>query len=741
MKKHTLILLYSILFITVLPLSSYAQSKVPNNRKRPTVGLVLSGGGAKGFAYIGLLKVIQKAGLPIDYIGGTSIGSIVGALYAMGYSPETMLKMVRSQNWDDLMQDKPQRKYLAYEEKEYAENDIVNLLLKGKHIKLKSSLIEGQEINLLLNHYFNGAYRTTDFSKLQTPFLCVGTDILNGHAEILKHGNLAMAVRSSMSIPIYFSPTLYNGRYLVDGGLINNFPVNAVKKMGAQIIIGVDVQAGLADSIKQLNTIPKVMEQISAFYRQDANKKAYQNTNHYIHIKMKYNLMDFNDFDSIISIGKHIGEEHFLELKQLADSLNRIKYKPLKKFQTTPLDSVYVDDITIVGTSRVPLKYVIGYFKRFKDSWVHIDQLEHTIRLLYGTRYFEHVFYELHPMGNKTQLLIKIKEASPGILGAALHYDSDYQGSLLLNLALRNSIGHGTKFFVKAVIGPNPRLQALHLVDRGGNIGYGSLLDIYSFHFNQYNGDAKETAYKFINFSAAAFMRATLHNNYDFRLGFEFERFKFNRVYLVESIPEAVYNYASYGNLFFSFGADTYDKPYFPTKGFKTDLKFKYVMPFSKGFSQNLFQNTSVAYINYVYNQSLSNRFVLQTGFFGGVTFGHSYSQVQGLFFLGGLNPSNYSKSFIPFTGLHFIQKAGYNVWVVRAKLRYTILKKVYATLRTDIGAMENSLPDVFVINNTMFGYGLTLSYNSFIGPVEVTLMSSNRHATAGVYFSLGHWF
>jgi NTE family protein len=725
----------------VIPLHLMVAGQDTLQRQRPKVGLVLSGGGAKGFAYIGLLQSIQKAGLHIDYIGGTSMGAIVAGLYAVGYSPESMLRLVKEQDWDNLLLDKPERKFLAYEEKEYSENYVVTLDLKKKGIVMKSSVIEGQEINLLLNHYFNPAYRTTNFYHLPIPYLCIGTDILSGKAEVLTHGNLAMAVRSSMSIPVYFAPTYFNGKYLVDGGVINNFPVTEVKKMGAQIIIGGDVQYGLEDSIKNLNTIPKVMDQISSFYRQKANQIAYKNTDYYIHYKMNYGLMDFNQSDSIIALGQRVSQKHYPELKKLSDSLNAIQFIPLRKFDAKPIDSVYVNDIRIEGTEKVPVNFIINYFKSYKNHWMHIIQLEHTIRTLYGTRFFKHIFYELQPDGKNTILVIKIKEASLGEVSAALHYDTDYQGSLMLNLALRNSMGYGSKFFIKAIVGNNPRLKTLYLLDRGKKIGFGTTLDLYSFHFNKYTGSIKETAYQFINFSSAAFIHYGFQNNYNLRFGVEIKRFKFDRVYLPESIPNAVYDFATYGNVFFNFRADTYDKAYFPTRGFKTDLLFKHLAPFSPGWSQELFQNASILYLNYSHYHSISKKLVWHNSFFGGVTFGKRKTPLQGVFFLGGLNPANYSKNFVPFTGMHFIQEQGLNVWVARTHLRYNIIKKVYTSIQLDLGAIQNNFTDLFNPDRFLLGYGIRFSYNSFIGPVEITFMDSNRHTKPGVYFTLGHWF
>ncbi len=170
MKKISLVL--SLLFLAHILCAQDQQisnKKKPNN-KRPKVGLILSGGGAKGFAYIGLFKVLHEVGLRIDYIGGTSIGSIMGGLYAVGYSPEAMEDMIRAQDWTALITDKIPRRFKAYEEKNYTENTIVAFPINKRKIAMKRSLYQGQLINLLLNRYFSPAWSIRDFNELQTPF-------------------------------------------------------------------------------------------------------------------------------------------------------------------------------------------------------------------------------------------------------------------------------------------------------------------------------------------------------------------------------------------------------------------------------------------------------------------------------------------------------------------------------------------------------------------------------------------
>ncbi len=741
MEKFRKFILVVFIMLSILPVQSQAQQSNNTVSKRPTVGLVLSGGGAKGFAYIGLLKVLQKAGLRVDYIGGTSIGSVIGGLYALGYDPDTIAKIVRTENWDHVLRDVVDRKYVAFEEKGYSENSIATLPIDNNKIELKSSLYEGQEIDLLLNRYFTTDYKTTEFSKLPTPFICMATNILNGKAVTLKSGYLPMAIRSSMSIPAYFSPEHYQGKYLIDGGVIDNYPAQQVKAMGAGLIVGFDVQHGLTKNIDKLNSVPKVLQQITSYYRVAANKAGYKITNLYIPIYMKYDVMDFDDYDSIIAIGERAAQVNFKQIKALADSLNRIEYKPVRKHNTVPLNSVNISEVHYRGYKQIPLRFLEKYFNKYRNSKVSIRKLEQTINEVYGTKYFAHVIYELQPRGKYTDLLISVKESSPGSLGAAVHFDSDYQGSILLNLVLRNKLGKGSKLFAQTILGSNPRLKMLYLINNGSKVGLGASLDFYSFNFNSYNEDMKTIDYQFVNFSGAVFINAPLKNIFNFRSGFEFEHFHLEQTALNETVNQQPGEISSYGNLFFTFNADTYDRAYFPTKGFRAELNFKYQLNIAPEAKESTFSSAPFIYLNYNQNVKISDKWVFSPGFFGGMTIGLIAPPLQNKFYLGGQNPNNYLHSFVPFTGLRFVQKIGNNLLVARGRLRYNIIKKFYLTGALDLGEISNNFRDPSQTSGLIVGYGMTLSYDSFIGPVQLSLMNSNQPAKAILFFNLGYWF
>ncbi len=731
------------LIILIINFSSFSQNKSASKKsKRPGVGLVMSGGGAKGFAYIGLLKVIQEAGLRIDYIGGTSIGSIMAGLYAIGYAPDSIAKIIRSQNWDAIMQDKISRKYISFEEKEFGEKFIVSLPVKNKKISLSASLFQGQNVNLMLNKYFSPAYNITNFNELQTPFLCIGTNLLTGEAVLLNKGYLPMAIRSSMSIPGYFSPTNYDGDYLVDGGVVDNYPVKQVKEMGAKIIVGLDVQTGLIKNIDKLNTITKVIDQIIAYHRESANEEGYKLTNYYLPIKMQYGMMSFNDYDSIIAVGEKVGRMYFDELKSLADSLNAIEFRPVKKYDTKPLDSVFVNNVIFRGNVKMPKKYFENYFSEVENSYVLFDEIDMNINQMYGSGFFKHVFYKFEQKNNKNNLILDIKEADPGYLSGGLHYDSDYLGSLFVSGTFRNVFGKRSKLFTQLVLGSNPRLKTLYIIDNGSKPGLGIELDIFSFDFDDYEKNVKTNSLNFTNYKASVFLNSVFKNLYSFRAGFEYEYFRFKQQIGIDTLFNKFQKFSSYGTVFVSLNADTRNKSLFPTKGFTSEIKFEYVMPLSKNVFENLFTNSGIAYMKYEHYFKLSNKLVLNPGYFVGITMKQDeVVPVQHLFAAGGLNPNNYIETCVDFTGLHFIQTYGYYMGIARMKLRYNLMKKMYLTLRTDVGVNELEVNDVYNSKNFAYGYGMTCSYESFIGPVELSVMGSNLNSGLMLFLNLGFWF
>jgi NTE family protein len=744
MKNREIYLLFIIFLLIIIHRNNvFSQpSDSTVNSVRPKVGLVLSGGGAKGFAYIGLLKVIQEAGLPIDYIGGTSIGSVMGGLYAIGYHPDSIAEIIRSLNWDALLTDKIERKYIAYEEKEFGEKFIITLPVANKGVTLSPSLYQGQEIELMLNHYFSPAFNTHDFDQLPTPFLCIGTDLLTGNAIVIDSGYLPTAIRASMSIPGYFSPTEYGGYFMVDGGVVNNFPVKEVRDKGADIIISGDVQSPLRSNRYEFNSMTKVLDQIISFNRGTANQIGYELTDILIPLDSDYGMMDFNDYDSIIAYGERDSRKYFDQLKALADSLNEIEYKPLDTFRTTPVDEILINSVHIRGYSKFAGSYFKNYFDLSEDTVYTLASIEKSIRQMYGTRFFEKVDYQVNSSGSRNDLIINVKEADPGYLSAGLHYDNDYSASLLITGSFKNVLGKRTKLFTDLVLGENPRFRAFYMLDNGAQPGIGVKAEYYSFKFNLYEGEEKINKIIFTNYKASAFLNYSLKNLLNSRSGFDYEYFRFKQDVITDTLLEDYNEFSSYGTFFATVSADSRDKAYFPTRGTKSELRAEYVIPLSKNWSKDLFTSSFILYWKYEYNYPAWQRVVLRPGFFIGSTLSsENRPPLQHYFGLGGMNPNQYVGTSLPFAGLQFVQKFGYHAAVLRTKVQYNFYKKLYVTFLCDAGSAETDFDELFQPDNFLIGYGATLSYDSFIGPLEVTLMGSNMNSGPMIALNLGFWF
>ena len=292
--------------------------------QRKKVGLVLSGGGAKGVAHIGVLKVLEEAGIPIDYIAGTSMGSLVGALYAIGYDAHTMDSLVRKQNWMFLLSDKVYRYNLPFSEKEETEKYLVSVPIKNnREIKIPSGFISGQNIYNLFSDLTIGYHDSLDFKKLPIPFACVASNLVDGKEVVQDRGVLPLAMRASMAIPGAFAPVRKNGMVLVDGGISNNFPVDIAKAMGADIIIGVDVQAELKDA-SGLESVMGILDQMTSFLgiqKYEENKKMVN-----IYIKpdvTPYSAASFSSsaIDTLIMRGEDVARSQWDELMQLKKEL------------------------------------------------------------------------------------------------------------------------------------------------------------------------------------------------------------------------------------------------------------------------------------------------------------------------------------------------------------------------------------------------------------------------------------
>ena len=287
--KHLTFLLAILFVLGTLP------SKANSHQPRKKVGLVLSGGGAKGMAHIGAIKIIEEAGIPIDYVVGTSMGSIIGGLYSIGYTPEQMDSMVRKQDWTFLLSDQILRKDMNMQERETDEKYVISVPFSKSAIQdLTGGLIKGQNISNLFSELTLGYHDSLNFNKLPIPFACVSENIVKGEEYVFHEGVLSTAMRASMAIPGVFTPVRLDSMVLVDGGVVNNYPVNVAKGMGADVIIGVDVQSELKTA-NELENAGAILGQLIDLMGQDNYLKNLKETDVLIKVNVKgYSAASFS---------------------------------------------------------------------------------------------------------------------------------------------------------------------------------------------------------------------------------------------------------------------------------------------------------------------------------------------------------------------------------------------------------------------------------------------------------------
>ena len=418
----------------------------PQGQSRPKIGLVLSGGGARGAAHIGIIKVLEEMGIPIDYIGGTSMGSIVGGLYASGMSSEELEKAVTGIDWADAFKDNLPREDRSFRRK----TDDSLYLVKAKpglsddlKLKFPSGLLQGQSIDIILTRLALPVSSVHDFDNFKIPFRAVATNIVTGEAVVLSSGDLAMSMRASMSIPTFFSPAVIDGKMLVDGGVSDNLPVNVVRDMGADIIIAVDISTPLAGADK-VQTALQITKQLTGILtRRNTEEQIATLTEKDIFIVPDLGDITSGDFDradEAIPIGLQAAQEKRAELERL--SLTHSEYntylaaRDLNKAKRKT-EIPIIDFIKLDNQSRISDKVILARFNFQPGLPLDVDKLEKDIGEIYGLELFENITYDIVRENNRAGILLHVKERSwgPNYIQGGLALSGNEDGDSYYNLA------------------------------------------------------------------------------------------------------------------------------------------------------------------------------------------------------------------------------------------------------------------------------------------------------------------
>lgn len=409
--KKKLVLAIVALSLVHVPAFVFAQSATP--KKRPTVGLVLSGGGARGFAHIGVLKVLEANHIPVDYVGGASMGALIGAMYAMGKSPDEIESTVLALNWDKLFQTVASSENLSFRRKEDRRNIPTPIVLKGnvKDLKLPNALNSGHEIGLLIDRLTLPYATVTDFSELPIPFRAVGTDMVKGESVTLGTGSLARSLRATMSVPGIFSPVELDGRILSDGGLVNNIPTDVVKAMGADIVLVVNIETQLGNR-ETLESLPGILSQTINIAAVDNSRRSLRQADLIISPDLgTHSSSDFGAAKEIISLGYNGALERAALVKSLslgdAEWQQHLAERQKRRLpETAPVPSLVAVDVKDEDTAQL-IKDKLGdkYNGQPLDD-KKVSELEKDLSQLAGSGRFESLDYRLEKKNDKTELVI-----------------------------------------------------------------------------------------------------------------------------------------------------------------------------------------------------------------------------------------------------------------------------------------------------------------------------------------------
>ena len=758
------------------------RAKMDQIRKhRPTVGLVLSGGGAKGAAHVGVIKYLEELGIPVDMVVGTSMGGLVGGLYSLGYDVDQIDSLVRNMDWPWVLSDELSREYISYTDAKYkekylisipffyerdyykmklnddsrfeddAERDVLNIgadnrlgpeLLKHNLLgSLPSAYVYGQNVNNLISSLTIGYQDSLAFSDLPIPFACIATDLVSGKAKVWHSGKINDAMRSTMSIPGMFAPVRKDGMVLVDGGLRDNYPTRLAKEMGADIVIGVDLSQKQR-TYNRVNNLAEIITQGVDMMMRDTYEENAKIP--FVPIKPhlpEYNMMSFNTeaIDSILLRGWRAA--------QAKDSLLRIvAAKTAGKYVRPKKERVFDFHADSLLISEIDVKGVLPREKALLKQRLHINlsdkisrsELDHIIARIYGTGSYDFVTYELLGEQEPFKLVVTCRKGPIHQLGLGVRADTEEIVSVLFNLGFNTHKLYGHALDLTAKISANPYVQVRWSWDLPKVPTVNVAASVRWTDLNTLNLWEHKLGFNFPHARQEAYFSNMTWRKVDFNAGLRNDVFRIRNIKSEQILGD--YDFNSLNNDFVSLFAtgrtDTFDDGYFPTKGVKAQVSYSWTFA---GFPKD-FNNFHTVYAGV--------RGVVSGGdVFAFIPYAHcrflmSHGDVPVAYFnaVGGSLPGRYVDQQLPFMGVT-------NLWAMKNLLtmagvdfRFRLVKNHYLTGVVNY-VRDCDHFDTYLKGLGYFGAGIEYAYDTIFGPLKANVHWSDMTGKVGFYISAGYNF
>lgn len=647
---------------------------------------MLSGGGAKGVAHVRALKVIEEAGIPVDMVVGTSMGALVGGLYASGYTTDQLDSIISNMNWMDVLMDKQDRSKRSLEMKQKREPYMLNVAFEKSPFEvIEGGFLKGNNVSYLISELTADHLTPMKYKDLPIPFACIATDIITNKEVVMNEGILAEALRSSMAIPGVFPPVKMNNMVLVDGGLKNNFPVDVARQMGADYVIGVSVASeGL--KYDELNSTIEVLMQVMDVVCANKLEDNRNDADIYMHVDVKgYSSASFTSeaIDTLLVHGEQAARGKWEKFVALRDTLE--KFGPLNVAKRKP------KQIKINYDTFTPPETI--YKDRNKNSFVGVgarfDNEELASILLGGE-------YELNANNNFR-------------VGLSARLGKRIDGSVYSSIAPWKNWGIELRY------------RYTYSDSKLYNEGKFSANPIYSKHR----------------------VRLDLSRSWKkIRLNFggQFAYVHYNGLMLAENWAELSDMLTNERSLqyYLSVQFDNQDSRLLPKKGMKWLVKYNYVTDNGYGFNGKSGVNIVEGYWRMaipltrttILNPSIEGRFIQDTNTY----FNHAN-------FIGGINTyGHYVTQQLSFAGVNYYQLAPNELIIGGLNLRQHLSDNNYILAQFNYGLGSTSIGNIFNQKN-LFGAALGYGYKSPAGPVEIYLNWSNVTDKVGCFLNIGYMF
>lgn len=757
------------------------QKRMAEIRKhRPTVALVLSGGGAKGVAHIGVIERIEDLGIPVDMVLGTSMGGLVGGLYALGYSSSEMDSLVRNIDWGWAFSDRLSREYVSYTDSRYkekyllsvpfyyerdyyrmkladeyrydnmkkyetlnigADNDKGEDFLKNNLLgSLPSGYIYGQNVSNLISSLTIGYQDSIDFQRLPIPYVCIATDMVSGKAKVWHSGKMNTAMRSTMSIPGVFAPVRTEGMVLVDGGMRDNYPTSLAREMGADIIIGVDLSQGQRSYV-QINNIGDIISQGIDMLGRDAFEK---NVN-VPDVKIKpylpeFNMMSFTPdaIDTIIQRGREAAMKQDSLLRSVAARTSGIYSQPSKsKAFDFHSDSLRISEIDITGVLPKEKSLLMDRFDLRPGDRISRNDIEHIVAQIYGTQCYDYVTYELLGDSEPFRLVLNCRKGPVHQFGLGVRADTEEIVSVLLNIGLYTHRLYGHSIDLTGKISANPYIKLRWFYDVPDVPTINASVSARWTDMGMLNFGDNNLSLSFFNSHQEVFLSNMKWNRFDINAGLRNDIFNVRNLKSSQIIGN--YDLDQLSNDYLSLFADartyTFDDGYFPTKGVNIGAGYSWIFAGfpSKVHNFHTIQADAKVVVPvgdvFTFMPSVNFRFLL------GKDIPVAYFNA-----IGGSLAGRYVDQQLPFIGITNLVAMKNILTLYRTDFRFRLAKNHYFTATVNY-VRDCDRFEQYIDGPGYFGAGIEYAYDTIFGPLAADVHWSDITGKVGVYLSVGYNF